>query len=125
MIPSIVTTIGFNAFGNCTNLTATYFQGNAPSFPIDMVPPFNRCDKVTLHYLPGTVGWGTNYADRPTASWTLPYPVILTTPAAFGIQTNGFGCIISWATNLSIVVEATPSLTSPVWSPQTNTLVNG
>jgi hypothetical protein len=42
------------------------------------------------------------------------------------MQTNGFGFTVSWATNLSIVVEASPDLKNPKWSPvTTNALNNG
>jgi len=41
------------------------------------------------------------------------------------VQTNRFGFIISWATNISVVVEAS-TLTNPTWVPlQTNTLTGG
>ena len=39
-----------------------------------------------------------------------PYPIMLTTTPNFGIQTNRFGFRISWATNASVVVEASSSL---------------
>ena len=56
----------------------------------------------------------------------LPNPVILTTPPSFGVGTNGFGFIISWATNASVVVEACADLAHPSWSPVgTNTLSEG
>jgi hypothetical protein len=56
----------------------------------------------------------------------LPYPQILTTAPSFGVQAKGFGFIISWATNLSVVVEASTTLAQPVWVPlSTNALVNG
>jgi hypothetical protein len=42
------------------------------------------------------------------------------------VQTNGFGFIISWATNISVVVEACTNLANPTWSPlATNTLSGG
>ena len=42
------------------------------------------------------------------------------------MQTNGFGFIISWATNVSVVVEACTNLANPIWSPVgTNTLTGG
>jgi hypothetical protein len=42
------------------------------------------------------------------------------------VQTNQFGFIISWATNLSVVVEACTNLSNPTWSPvSTNILTNG
>jgi hypothetical protein len=81
---------------------------------------------ATVYYLPGTTGWGTEFGGRPTALWSLPNPGILTTAPSFGIQANGFGFIISWATNLSVVVEAATNLANPSWSPvATNALTGG
>jgi hypothetical protein len=46
--------------------------------------------------------------------------------ANFGVRTNVFGFNISWANNLSVVVEACTNLTEPVWQPlQTNVLAGG
>ena len=36
---------------------------------------------------------------------------------SFGVQTNGFGFVISWATNALVVVEACTNLADPIWSP--------
>ena len=42
------------------------------------------------------------------------------------MKTNGFGFIISWATNLSVVVEAGTNLANAGWTPlATNTLTSG
>jgi hypothetical protein len=42
------------------------------------------------------------------------------------VQSNDFGFIVSWATNLPVVVEASTSLANPTWSPvATNTLTSG
>jgi hypothetical protein len=87
---------------------------------------FNGAINTTVYYVPGTTGWGRTFAGRPTAPWSLPYPLILTSGPEFGVQTNGFGFIISWATNLSVVVEACTNLINPAWFPVgTNTLSNG
>jgi hypothetical protein len=52
--------------------------------------------------------------------------VILASGDSFGLQSKGFGFIISWATNASVVVEASPTLTGPTWFPvATNTLTGG
>jgi hypothetical protein len=52
--------------------------------------------------------------------------LILTTSPNFGIQTNGFGFRISWATNASVVVEAGTNPASSNWVPVgTNALVGG
>ncbi len=62
----------------------------------------------------------------PTAQWYLPQPLILNKGPGFGVQSNQFGFIISWATNTSVIVEAVTNLSNPVWLPvSTNTLVSG
>jgi hypothetical protein len=122
-IPAGLTNIGDSAFWWCNGLAAVYFQGNAPTLGGGNV--FYH-DTNTIYYLPGTLGWGTNCGGRPTMQWYLPNPVILNDGPSFGVQTNRFGFIISWATNLSVVVEACTNLTNPVWSPaSTNALADG
>jgi hypothetical protein len=119
-VPNSVTTIGTYAFEDCNDLTAVYFAGNAPYgdpffYPIP-----------TVYYLPGTSGWGPTFAECPTAPWLLPYPVILGFGPSFGVLTNRFGFIISWATNVPVVVEACTNLVNRTWVPiATNTLANG
>ncbi len=78
--------------------------------------------------MPGTTGWGASfgipYGVIPSALWFLPNPLILNN--SFGIQTNQFGFIISWATNVPVVVEACTDLANPNWSPvSTNNLSDG
>jgi hypothetical protein len=129
-IPNSVTSIGGGAFAGSTNLTSVYFRGNAPTFGSDVFLEviFGRSfsDPVTIYYLPGTTGWSSSVAGRPTALWVLPNPLILNNAPGFGVQSDGFGFTISWATNLSVVVEACTDLASPAWIPlQTNTLTNG
>lgn len=52
--------------------------------------------------------------------------MILNYGPSLGAQTNRFGFTISWATNASVVVEASTSLNNPKWSPvQTNALNGG
>jgi hypothetical protein len=81
---------------------------------------------ATVFYLPGTTGWGATFGNRPTAPWFLPNPLILNFGSGFGVQSNRFGFIISWATNSSVVVEASTDLGNPVWSPvATNALTFG
>jgi hypothetical protein len=113
------------AFDGCYNLTGVYFQGNAP--PPDLYGPFiiGYYINATVYYLPGTAGWGTNYGGRPTAPWFLPHPLILA-GSSFGVQTNGFGFVISWATNIPVLVEACTDLANPLWFPVgTNILTHG
>jgi hypothetical protein len=121
-----VTSIGEMAFNWCTSLTGVFFEGNA----FDLVPfawyAFDMAGNATVFYLPGTTGWGPTFGRLPTAPWALPNPVILTTPPDFGVGANGYGFIVSWATNASVVVEACEDLALPEWSPVgTNTLVEG
>ncbi|MCX6927871.1 MAG: leucine-rich repeat domain-containing protein [Verrucomicrobia bacterium] len=122
-IPGSVTSIGSQGFNSCTSLTGVYFKGNAPSVGSCM---FYDDNAATIYYLPGTSGWDTTFGGLRTALWALPNPLILNNGPGFGLQTNGFGFIISWATNILVVVEACTSLASPNWSPvSTNTLAGG
>jgi hypothetical protein len=120
-IPNSVSNIGDQAFYNCTSLTSVYFKGNAPSLGSYVFP-----NNATVYYLPGTTGWGSAFADRPTAQWMLPNPLILTVGPSFGVQSNRFGFVISWSTNVSVVVEACTDVANPTWVPVgTNTLTGG
>jgi len=123
-----VSFLGEKVFYICPNLAGVYFAGNAPGAATQAI---YGAPTATVYYLPGTAGWTTTFADRPTALWVLPYPVILTVAPNFGVQTNlfgltAFGFTVSWASNTYVVVEATASLAGPSWSPvRTNGLANG
>jgi hypothetical protein len=122
--PPSLRVIGGGVFAGCYNLTALLFGGNAPSFGHDAFgyPPV----RATVYYLPGTTGWTPTVEGVPTAPWVLPEPLILTLPPDFGVGANGYGFVISWATNASVVVEACTDLALPDWSPVgTNPLVQG
>lgn len=122
-IPNSVTSIGHWAFAWCSSLTGVYFKGNATIGPLNGL--FGPGDNATVYYLPGTTGWGTEFCGRPTALWSLANPVILNSPS-FGVRTNAFGFIISWATNAPVVVEACTNLAATTWSQlSTNTLTDG
>jgi BspA type Leucine rich repeat region (6 copies) len=146
MIPNSVTNIGTSAFDYCTSLTNitipgsvislegwafsfctglkdVYFMGNAP---LAGAGALYSDINATVYYLAGTTGWDSTFGGRPTALWLLPNPIILYNGPGFGVDTNGFGFIISWATNLSVVVEASTNLAGPFWSPiATNILTGG
>jgi len=124
-IPASVTTIGENAFYACNNFGSVYFLGNAPTADASV---FVDDDSVPLYvyYLPGTTGWSSTFALRPTALLLLPNPLILNNGSGFGVQSNAFGFTISWATNLSVVVQACTNLANPIWTPlQSLNLTNG
>jgi hypothetical protein len=121
-IPKSITSIGFYAFAYCTNLVGIYFEGNAPTVASSVF----AFVEPTVCFLPGTTGWETTLSECPTAPWFLPNPVILDFGPSFGLQTNRFGFVISWATNTFIVVEACTNLSNPAWCPlQTNALTDG
>jgi hypothetical protein len=117
-MPSSITNIGDYAFGFCTDLTSVYFQGNYPT--VGQAAFYDN--NPTIYYLPGTTGWSPEFA----VPWTLPNPVILNNVSNFGLLSNAFGFTISWATNVSVVVEACTNLANPVWTTlQTLQLTNG
>jgi hypothetical protein len=124
-IGNSVTSFGSGAFQYCSWLKGVYFAGNAPTVNSSV---FNGDMNVIAYYLPGTTGWDafSAHAWIPTAPWYLPNPTILNFEPNFGVRTNRFGFTISWATNISVVVEACTNFTNPVWQPvQTNTLTGG
>jgi hypothetical protein len=124
-IGSSVSSIGFFAFYHSSSLTGVYFEGNAPTVTDDF-SVFSGDNNGTVYYLPATTGWGSTFDLWPTAPWFLPNPLILNASLGFGVQTNMFGFIISWATNSSVVVEASTNLANPDWSPvSTSTLTGG
>jgi hypothetical protein len=123
-IPGTLTNLGNYAFQNCSGLAGIYFQGNSPGLGGTNV--FANDTNTTVYFLPGTSGWASNFAGRPTTLWLLANPAILNFEPTFGVHTNSFGFTISWATNINVVVEACTNLFNPVWQPlQTNTLTSG
>ncbi len=120
-IPNSLTAIGSYAFGYCTNLASVYFQGNTPDLGGTNV--FSYAANATLYYLPGTTGWSTNFAGRPTALWL---PKMQISDASFGVGTNHCRFTITWASGMTVVVEACTNLANPTWIPlATNTLSGG
>jgi hypothetical protein len=79
-IPGSVTNIGAWAFQNCYNLSAIYFQSNAPVVDPTM---FDGDNNVTNYYFPKAAGWGATLAGRPTV------------PILFTCTTNSGAIIIT------------------------------
>lgn len=127
IIPATVTNIGSSAFYNCYNLTGVYFEGNAPTANGSGLASLYEEIGLKVYYLPGTLGWSSTIDGIvPTTPWTLPYPLILNNGPGFGINTNQFGFTVSWATNLTVVVEASTNLAGSFWQPvATNALTGG
>ena len=125
-----VTQIGDGAFGGCVILEAAYFAGNAP---VDSDSAFRDSmwggmgdSPAKAYYLPGTKGWLPTFAERPTAPWVRPNPTILDFGDQFGPSPAGFSFVISWATNVPVVVEASADIGGAGWTPiSTNTLTDG
>ena len=84
---------------------------------------FNGADNVTIYYLPGTTGWHSTFAGRPTVLWDSQ---IQTGDGSFGVKAGQFGFNVTGTSGLSFVVEATTDLIQPTWTPvSTHTLSNG
>lgn len=130
IFPASLAAIGDGAFSGCLLLTNAFFLGNAPSADATAfsyrAPGGLVFDPTTAYYLPGTSGWN-DFATNSrisTGLWRLPYPLVLQSSA--GVQSNGFGFTVSWATNLSVVVETSTDMLSSLWTPiQTKALDNG
>jgi len=145
-IPNSVTNIGEWAFAGCTgpeqhhdrqrrhyhrglgvllvpSLRGVYFQGNAPSLGGSV---FGGDDNATVYYLPGTTGWGMTFGGRPTALWSLPYPVIINNDPALAFKPTGSASSSRGRLTHPSWVEACANLANPIWSPVgTNSLTNG
>jgi hypothetical protein len=122
-IPGSLSSIGDLAFASCTNLSRVNAQGNAPV--LEGSSAFIDTE-ATLYRLPGTLGWESTFGGRPTAFWSLPYPVILKDSSSFGAKPGGFGFRISWVANAPVVVEAALDPAAPEWLPvSTNVLTGG
>jgi len=75
-IPASVIRIGDDGFRTCPNLTSVYFKGNAPSVCTNAFA--YGTTNATIYYLPGTTGWSTNFAGRPTKLTCNGEPTALT-----------------------------------------------
>ena len=118
-----ITGFGQFAFMDCPNLTRLNFTGNSPGADSTV---FMNDNQVVVYYLPGTTGWGSSFDGFPTAQWYLPSPVILNFEPGFGVNSNGFGFIVSWATNGCVAVDASIALGASRWCEvATNNLSGG
>ena len=123
-------TMGNYCFNNCTGLRSVYFQGNAPvvngvAGTQDQTTFPGIQKQGTVYYALGTTGWGATFGNWPTAGWYDPQPQIHHHLGHGGSGSGSpFGFSITWATNTSVVVEASTDLVN--WTAiSTNTLING
>ncbi|MCC6355854.1 MAG: leucine-rich repeat domain-containing protein [Verrucomicrobiae bacterium] len=63
-VPESVTSVHSEAFRNCENLTAVYFEGDAPRLGRDV---FEESPKARIYYQAGRKGWGGEFGGRPTS----------------------------------------------------------
>lgn len=120
-IPASVTNIDPFAFSGCTNLMDLRFQGNTPTVASSAF--VNVAPDCIVYHLPDRAGWGPTFAGFPTALWVLSNPTILINGRSFGVTSNAFGFVISWATNASVVVEACNPASSG-WLPVSTNALN-
>ena len=125
-IPNSVTNVGDHAFDSCSGLKQAYFQGNAPLVNgyAASLTVFLNDGSGTVYYVPGTTGWGAKFGGWfTTAGSYQPWPIIL--GSGYGVSANNkFQFTTLWATNASVVVEASTNLLD--WSSViTNTLSHG
>lgn len=118
-IPSSVTDIGGLAFFGCTTLSEIFFNGNAPT----VGPYLFTYAGPVVYYRAGTTGWGTTFADCPTAIWGQP---LQASDPNVGVTGNQFGFTITGSDSLVIVLDACTDLSNPSWVPvATNALADG
>ncbi len=107
--------LGSGTFRFCSNLAGVYFRGDTPTPGYSMFGDFifQSADLATVYYLPGTTGWASTYAGRPTALWN---PQMLTGNGNFGVQQGRFGFNIAGTPGIPIVVEASVNPAAGSWS---------
>lgn len=111
-IPASVTNLGAYAFYACTNLTAVYFQGDAPTADATV---FSGGNPTMVYYLPGTSGWTPQFGGVSALLWN---PLMQSQGGSFGVKTGQFGFDIAGTADIPIVIEACTDATSGNWTPQ-------
>jgi hypothetical protein len=123
VIPASVVEIGERAFSQ-TGAEEVFFLGDAVFEGYWYNYSFDYPVR-TIYYLPGAVGWSTNFQGIRTMLWN-PRPD--TSRGDFGIRTNRFSFMIVGLTNYdaSVVVEANTNMSLGTWVPvSTNSMMKG
>jgi hypothetical protein len=119
-IPASVTNIDQAVFGNCYSLLSVFFRGKPPA---DLLAAFDDDTYLSIYYLPGAAGWGTNIGNIQTVLWD---PLFQIGGTNFGVVSNEFVFNITGSNNIPIAIEACDDLAAPLWTPlQSVTLTNG
>jgi hypothetical protein len=132
-IGSGVTNIADEAFAN-SGLKTVYFLGNAPTLG-GSYASFNVFPYFTTGYFPPGSDFieyaeynygGYSYGGLRLLPWPSPNPVIGNGAFENPCGTIEFDFVVFWATNRTVVIEATTNLANPVWTPvSTNTFSGG
>jgi hypothetical protein len=116
--------LGLGAFSGCSNLLSVYFKGNAPtpgSTPLGVY--VFGADSPTVYYLPGTTGWGSTFAGRPTKIWNPQFQQLSFTS---GPDQGRFGFTVTGTADIPLIIEAISNPSVTAWTAlQTCTLTNG
>lgn len=95
-------------FGACRALTGVYFVGAEPGLATG-AEMFTASGNPAVYYLAESGTWGTTFCGAEATAWT----PVMAGPGR--VQDNAFEFTVSWAKNRSILVQASPSLETPVW----------
>jgi hypothetical protein len=123
-----MTSIGSQAFSECTGLLGIYFAGNAPATVGTELFTIDNYTNLKTFYLTGSTGWSTAFWGYPSSGpaahlWN---PTLQSSGTNFGIVNNQFGFNITGTTNLTVAIEASTNLGNPNWTALTNvSLTNG
>ena len=97
IIGNEVATIGNDAFYHCSSLAVVFFDGNPPAANSTVF----TSDPATAYYLPGTAGWGSNFAGLPTALFPFSCVINGTALAITGYSgAGGFVVIPNFVTSI-------------------------
>jgi hypothetical protein len=112
-----VSYVGEDAFVACRNLISAYFRGSPPDLEsLEWGMFFDT--PVTVYYLPGVEGWGSEFSGRPA----VPGNAHLTAR----MQPDGLRLTLTAMAGLSVLVEAGADLLGTEWTPLfTGTLTDG